>query len=201
MKRITFFLLLIFAIALTACSTAAAKSSTNATQTSDQLPAETQLAAGMLKLETTENKITAEQASDLLVYWQIYRQLSQSDTAAQEEVDALIAQIQAALTPAQLQAIQNMKLSQQDVSAITQGSTTAALSSSSQKNSSATAPNGGGFPPAGGIPGDFSGTGSAVSGGQTQSTRASSNLKSPASVVPSALVEMVIQSLQQKIAA
>jgi hypothetical protein len=45
------------------------------------------LAFGTLKLAGTDQDITPEQAKQLVVYWRVYKELSQSDTAAQAEVD------------------------------------------------------------------------------------------------------------------
>jgi hypothetical protein len=207
MKHPTISILLIFAIALTACSAFSTSAGTNSTQASDELPAGTQLAAGILKLEATENEVTPEQASELLVLWQVYRELSQSDTAAQEEVDALVDQIQENMTTQQMQAITAMQLSQQDVFTAMRSSNVVSTSSSQSNSSSNNAAASGGGMPAGGppdmgggMPADFEGIGGSVtSNGQTQNAQTSSGLESSAGV-PSALVEAVIQVLEQKVA-
>ncbi|PJH74752.1 MAG: hypothetical protein CO064_10305, partial [Anaerolineae bacterium CG_4_9_14_0_8_um_filter_58_9] len=51
---------------------------------------------------------------ELLPLWQEYNELTRSDTAAQAEIDAVVAQIQETMTPQQVQAITDMKLTQQD---------------------------------------------------------------------------------------
>jgi hypothetical protein len=203
MKKVLFNLLIIFTITLTACSTSSTSTANGSTE--NGLPIATQLAVGTLKLAGTDQAVTADQAKDLVVYWETYKQLTQSDTAAQAEFDGLIAQIEEALTADQMQAITDMNITQQDVFASTQGVTVAPSSSSS---STVGAPagsaggggmpvggppaNGGGAPPDGGMPADMSGAVSSTD--QTQNTQTVSS-------VPSALIETVIQSLQQIIAA
>lgn len=209
MKRIILSTLMIFAMTLTACSPLSTASPNGATQTSDELPIGLQLAVGTLKLENTENDITADQAEELMMYWQVYEEVSQSDTAAQEEIDAVIAQIQETMTTKQMQAISDMQISQQDVIAAMQGPTVTTSASQNGSNSGVTVsdggnvagapPDGGGAPPdGGGMPADFGGTGSTANANQTQNAQASSSTASSAGV-PFALVEAVIQVLQQKI--
>jgi hypothetical protein len=172
----------------------------------------TQLAVGILKLAGTDQTVTAEQAKDLIVYWKTYRQLSQSDTAAQAEYDGLITQIEETLTTDQIQAITDMNITQQDVFASLQGVTVTTSSSGSSTVSGPSGgasgggmpagapPDDGGAPPDGGMAGDMGGAASASNTDQTQSTQADSSTGATTSV-PSALIEAVIQSLQEIIAA
>jgi hypothetical protein len=74
------------------------------------LPQSIQLAVGTLMLEETPQAVTAEQAQQLLPLWQMLRTLQQSDTAAQAEIEAVLNQIQKAMTPEQLAAIEGMDL-------------------------------------------------------------------------------------------
>jgi hypothetical protein len=74
------------------------------------LPQPIQLAVGTLMLEETPQAVTAEQAQELLPLWQMLRTLQQSGTAAQAEIEAVLNQIQAAMTPEQLAAIEEMDL-------------------------------------------------------------------------------------------
>ena len=76
-----------------------------------------QLALGILNLDGTENTITPEQAATLLPLWQALRSTMRSGAAAAVEVDALLAQIEETLTPAQLDAIGAMRLTQDDLRA------------------------------------------------------------------------------------
>jgi hypothetical protein len=212
MKKIFFTILAMMAIALSACSNSSS-AVTPLTSTENSLPIAAQLAVGTLKLAGTDQAVTAGQAKDLVVYWETYKQLSQSDTAAQAEYDGLITQIEETLTSDQMQAITDMNISQQDMFASMQGMavTVSNASSSSVSVSSGGAngdgmpaggppADGGGAPPDGGMGGDISSAASASGTGQTQSAQASSSTGASAGI-PSTLIEAVIQSLQQVIAA
>ena len=206
MKRILFPILMIFTIVLTACGPQS--TSTPISSTSSDLAVETQLAVGTLKLNGTDQDISAKQAAELVVYWQVYKELSQSETAAQAEIDGLIAQIQETMTDGQMQAITDMDITQQDVLASMQG---VVIPSSNAGDSKVSVPSGGGMPgggpgdgggapPDGGMPADMDGAAPAASTDQSQSAQAASGTAASAGV-PTALVQAVIQSLQQKIAA
>jgi hypothetical protein len=71
-----------------------------------------QLALGTLQLDGTPNAITASQAKTLLTLWQALRATTQSGASAQAEVNALLGQIEGALTAQQLTAIKDLKLTQ-----------------------------------------------------------------------------------------
>lgn len=205
MRKLFFLTLIILAMALTACSSLSA---TAVSSTTTGLPIETQLAVGTLKLAGTDQDVTADQAKELVVYWEVYKQLSQSQTAAQKELDALVTQIQETMTAEQVSAISEMNITQQDVFASMQGVNVG----SSNSSNSVSVPSGssgggmpaggppadGGAPPDGGISPDMSGAASALNTGQTKSAQSSSGASAN---VPSALVDAVIQLLQKKIAA
>lgn len=204
MKKLLFSLLIVLAALLSACNTASIGTPTSSTN--NDLPISTQLAVGTLKLAESGQDITAEQAEELIIYWQVYKELSQSETAAQAEIDGLVAQIQQTMTDAQLQAITDMAITQQDVFSAMQGTT---FVSSDSSGNTVNAPLGGnmpaGGPPDGGALPDGSGmameTGGAVpAANQAQSSQAGTGLSGTA-VVPSTLIDAVIESLQQKIAA
>jgi hypothetical protein len=72
-----------------------------------------QLAMGTLYLQGTENAVTPEQAEVLLPLWQALQSLQTGETIDQAEVDELLAQIEAAMTPEQMDALDN--LSQEDL--------------------------------------------------------------------------------------
>ncbi len=80
-----------------------------------EMPQVLQLALGTFKLESTAYAIDAEQAAALLPLWKAARSLSQSETAATEEVNAIVKQIQETMTGEQIQAIQGMKLTMRDM--------------------------------------------------------------------------------------
>jgi hypothetical protein len=120
MKKLLYITLLILALTAAACGSAARSNSANPSSTSQngsggELPATTQIALGTLKLDGTDNAVTAEQASELLPLWETLRDLSTSDTAAQQEIQALDTQIQETMTDQQRQAITAMNLTRQDM--------------------------------------------------------------------------------------
>ncbi|MBN2086313.1 MAG: hypothetical protein JW748_13925 [Anaerolineales bacterium] len=90
------------------------------TEYENALPAESQLILGTLLLEDTENAVTPEQAEALLPMWMMMKELTVSDTAATQEKGGLIEQIQETMTAQQIQAIAEMKLTQEDVFAYMQ---------------------------------------------------------------------------------
>jgi len=113
---------LILILVLTACngSSNQAASTTNTSgmnsaQGTTSLSEVNKLLVGTLRLEDTDQAVSAEEATQLLPLWQAYRALSNSDTAAEAEVDALIKQIQSTMTSDQIQAIEAMNLSSQDM--------------------------------------------------------------------------------------
>lgn len=90
------------------------------TGTANQLEGETRLAVGILELDGTENQVSPEQATELLLLWQAVQSLSSSDTAATEEIQGLFDQIEEALTGEQRQAIAEMSLTGETMSEVFQ---------------------------------------------------------------------------------
>lgn len=88
------------------------------TSYSGALPVIGQLAAGTLSLEGGELAVSAEQAAALVPLWQAYRALSQSDTTASAELEALTNQIIETMTSAQIDAINAMQLKQADLGSL-----------------------------------------------------------------------------------
>jgi hypothetical protein len=123
MKK-NFITILLFTLILTACGAAASTQTgnpdggtngNNSSFGSTPLPLAMELVVGTFKLEGTDNAVTADQAAKLLPLWQVYKDLSASSSAAQEEIDALASQIQETMTPAQIQSITDMKLTRREV--------------------------------------------------------------------------------------
>ena len=199
MKPTIFSTLAIIAVTLTACSSLSASTLVSSIQVTDTSPTELQLAIGIFKLEGTENEVTATQAPELLLLWQVYQELIQSDTVAQAEFDALVAQVQETMTAEQIQAIKEMQISQQDVTLAMQGF--GATTASSSNGSNITVPNGGmqaGGPPdmGGSMPADFGGSGGPItSSSQAQNAQTGSGVESSAGVL-SAVIEALIQILE-----
>lgn len=213
MKKNLLPILLLFTLSVTACGSA----QSNPAQASTDLPTETILVVGTLKLEGTQQAVSGEQAKELLVMWQVYQSLSSSGTAAQAEINGLVKQVQGTMTSEQIKTISAMNLTQQDVFAVMQeqeGSMgqprqSSSGSSSTQSNDGFAPPDGGmagGAPPegsmAGGAPpdGDILDMGGAGQSPNTdQSREAGANPGTGGSAnVPTALVEALIQVLEQK---
>jgi len=91
-------------------------SNTQASQRGDtqrqsaELTTEAKIALGTLKLETTDLKVTPEQAKELLPLWKAVKTLPNSDTTSEVEIQALYTQIQETMTAEQMKAINDMGL-------------------------------------------------------------------------------------------
>ena len=206
-------LLILLFLLLTACGGSSQLQPASAS--SNILSIETQLILGTPKLEETDQALTSEQAKELLPMWQVYQDISNSSTAAQEEVDGLIEQIQETLSTGQMQAITEMNLTQQDVFTALQAQNISASSGGGQSSSfsgvSFGPPDGGmpgGGPPdagmgGGALPdggmGEMAGmdnAGPSTSADQSQETEASPGLGRSANVPP-VLIDALIQYLEQ----
>jgi hypothetical protein len=151
MKRL-FTTLTLLTLLISACST----QTPQAAPAQAELNTESKLIVGMFKLDGTDQAVTKDQAKQLVIYWQVYQEISQSDTAAQEEVDGLLKQIAGTLTETQTQAISDLNLSQRDVMSLMQEKgLTGSLPQMSNSSSGGGAAMGAGGPPevgAGGPP-------------------------------------------------
>jgi hypothetical protein len=123
MKISIFFIVLsLFALTISACAPAANAAAPTSVATiditfPDAASLRSQLAYGMLKLDGTSNAVTPAQAKSLLPLWQAILTLSGDDTTASEELTAVQDQITQALTPAQIQAIGTMKITNAELNA------------------------------------------------------------------------------------
>ena len=124
--KIPFLLILILSLIISACSQAASASQTNAAGTpqpgfgTGELSPASKLALGTLKLEGTEQAVSAEQAAELVTLWQAYQALSNSETSSAVELDAVVKQIQKAMTSEQIQAIEAMNITRESMAEIMQ---------------------------------------------------------------------------------
>jgi hypothetical protein len=121
-KMITITVMLVSVVFLAACSSGKTSTTTEAsvgtveavrlsTAYADHaLPVEMQLVVGSLTLKDSDYSLDPELAGTLLPYWKVYDSLLSSDTAAQEEKDALIEQIQDSMSPDQLNYISSLQL-------------------------------------------------------------------------------------------
>ena len=215
MKKFTCIILTILILTLTACSSASTSNDSSSLpqvgSPAGELSASAQLIVGTLKLKETQNAVTAEQAAELLPLWQTMQVLSESDTAADQETEALIAQIQETMTAGQVQAITDMNLTREDMMSILQeqglaiGGGPAGRNTNSQNGNTT---GGGGFRPGsdelpggappGGFPGGGpGGGGSGLSPDQIATARASRQNSSGSFVSP-ILINALIEYLQEK---
>jgi hypothetical protein len=206
MKKLVFVTIVISLIlALSACG-----SSTSATaiaSASNTLSLEGQLLVGTFKLQNTSLAINSTQASTLLPLWETLESLASSNTAASQEVDAVVSQIQSSMNVSQISSITAMKLTQQDLAATaidtgiasnTSSSTSTAKTSTTQQQSGGPT---GGNPPSGasgGIPGgtDVQSITQAQTG---SSASAVTPVASTTSQVSAAMIKAVVELLQKKI--
>jgi len=155
-KTILTFMVLTLLFALVACggTSSTTSNSTGGTgstaDNSTALSLEMQLLLGTIKLEDTDLAVSADQASQLLPLWQALQSLETSDTAASEEIDAVVNQIEATMTSQQMDAITAMKLTQQDVMTVMSN---AGISANDSGASSSTGSSQSGFPAGGFDPG------------------------------------------------
>jgi hypothetical protein len=126
-NKTLFFLPTLVVIVFTAACSGTQQSSTNQTSqnssttvTNGSMSVEEQLAVGTLKLEGTDLAVTADEAKTLLPLWRAVKSLSSSDTTAAEELTALYQQIRDSMTSAQVQEINSMQLTQDDINALEQ---------------------------------------------------------------------------------
>lgn len=123
MKKTVLTLLIILMLTMTACSAPESPGADPRLLTDsyeNALPIPTQLLIGTFHLEGTDLAVTPEQAADLIPLWQVLQSLSESGSAAQEETDALIEQIQETMTREQVQTINEMQLTPEDMFATLQ---------------------------------------------------------------------------------
>lgn len=205
MRKKIIMIFVLIAFILSACSTAQTNTpDTQNTPGNGELPEVTKLVLGTLQLKDTENAVTPEQAKELLPLWQVYLSLADSDTAAQEEIDALVEQIGEMMTPEQTQAIYALQLSQEDMFKLMQESgigmsNRPQVSESSQGGTSGGfgPPDGGGAPPDGGMPGGGMPSGAqSLSEGQIATAQAARGAGGFGGV-PTTLIEAVIAYLQE----
>lgn len=170
MKKASFFLLMCLLLAgLSGCAAQAtpgsARGGAGTGEAVSSLSDVNKFSVGIFKLEDTANDLTAEQAQQMLVLWQAYVQLKDSDTAANQEIQAVMSQIQSAFSSEQLAAIEALNLSARDVNDLMQEKGLSANASAGESSSSTTASGGMGGGPGGGMPGGGGGGGMPGGGG------------------------------------
>ncbi len=112
-------LLLVLIVGLAACGSSSQAETTTGTPGAawatpggffggGEMPESMKLPAGTLMLEDTPLAVTPAQAQELLPLWQMLRALQESSTSSQVEVEVVYKQIQEAMTPEQMAAIEEM---------------------------------------------------------------------------------------------
>jgi hypothetical protein len=154
-------------LALNACGSA---QNSNATATaSTELSQEGQLLVGTFKLESTSLAVSSDQADQLLPLWETLQSLETSGTAASQEIDAVVSQIESTMSAEQISSITAMKLTQQDLAAAVADTAASATTSSSASTTSASSSQiqaGAGAPGGGNPPSDMGGSMPASTGAQ-----------------------------------
>ncbi len=169
-------------------------SSSSSAAAPDPLAPALKLAQGTIDLEGSAEAIDSTTAATLLPLWQLLAELSSSGTAAPEEITAVIDEIQLNMTPAQIKAIDAMKISAGKAAATPRSGSTSASTSGSTAQVAST----GGDPAMGGIlGGDGPMGGGPMPSSSSQSSASTTNTDS-AGQTP-AVIRQVIQLLQSKV--
>ena len=84
---------------------------------SNALPVPSQLALGTIMLKDTPQAVTAAQAAEMLPLWQALQSMTGATSTSEVEINALVTQIQQTMQPAQLEAIANLKITQESMAA------------------------------------------------------------------------------------
>ena len=127
MKKTLFALTLILTLVLSACGGTDATPETSSAGAGglnadyeNALSAQLQLSVGTFNLEDTDLAVNTEQAAELLPLWQVLNGLNESGTAAPEEIDALVVQIEETMTAEQIASIAAMQLTRESMGEIMQ---------------------------------------------------------------------------------
>ncbi len=177
-----------------------------------KMTTEEKLAIGTLKLEGTNQAVTAAEAKQLLPLWKAVKSLTSSSTASQAEIQALYKQIPETMTADQVKAINNMSFTSTDLQTVMKdlgiqpgpvmsGTPGAGISQSAQATRAAQSQNSGGpgGMPGGMPPGDMGGALPGQSQGSAQQTPvAGQSSNRPAGGMDTLLVNAVIQLLQTR---
>lgn len=80
-----------------------------------EMPLATRLGLGTIRLDETDYSVSPEQAAALLPLWKALRSLSESETTASEEIEAIQKQIQDTLTSEQITLIEDMQFTNEEM--------------------------------------------------------------------------------------
>lgn len=228
MMKFLNYVFLIIMIGLAACSPSATASIANDTETTtdtavadnssesntetsqlssdykDALSITGQLAVGTMQLEETDLAVDEIQAAEILPLWQALQALSQSDMAAEAEVEAVLNQIQEEMTPAQIQVIADMALTSESLAEL-QSSGALVMGGFGRRGGQAPDADSGSAPAGrqGGGPGGLGGTGGGPGGlgavdEETRATRQAQFANDDGSMQDVLFTGMVVRLLQSK---
>ena len=209
MKKWMFVMIVVsLVLALSACGSTQNTTATAAAST--MLSEEAQLLVGTFKLESTAMAITSAQASSLLPLWETLQSLASSNTAASQEVDAVVSQIQSSMSAERISSITAMKLTRQDLAAamVDTGTTSTASASASTVKPSAAQLQSGAGASAGGNPHSDTGGGmpgasdvQSVSQTQTGASQAVATAQPGGTTdqVSAAMINALVALLQKRI--
>jgi hypothetical protein len=166
-------------VLLSACTTTTTSidqtfNTTDSQSTSSQ-PESSRLIIGTFQLKGTSNDISPEQAKSLLPLYQMMKTLADSDTAADEEKDAVVRQIKENMTDEQMSSSNGLELTPDTMRTIMQAAgvlLNSGAGNNTAANQSSSGQTGSGSRPAGGPPGDMmfimnvDGPGGQAGGGQ-----------------------------------
>jgi len=198
MKNKIVTIVILMALTLAACSTTSTANLSATSISARSFAGQAELIVAIFRLEGTDQAVTVQQASELLPLWEVMKVLADSDTSAQVEMDATVSEIKERLTPAQLRAIANMKLTEQDISAFEQG-LNATVQSSSESSSSTKSRSELDGPDSGGPGGDS--LGGILAGGSqslTSSTQSAQASGGTSSQVLTELINALIKVLEKR---
>jgi hypothetical protein len=193
-------------LAMSACG--GSQNSSTAATASTALSQEGKLLVGTLKLESTSLAVSSTQAEQLLPLWETMQSLASSGTAASQEVDAVVSQIESTMSAEQISSITSMNLTQQDLAAVVvdTGASSTISGTASTTNASSIRLQAGAGETVGGIPPTDVGGMPVSSGGpstdqiQNGSTQAvNSQTTGTTSQVSPALINALVVLLQKKI--
>lgn len=165
----------------------------------------TELLAGTLELEETDQAVTAEQAPELLTLWKAYLTLDGEDTTSDEELAALVQQVAGEMTTEQMAAVEAMSLSNEDLAAIlqAQGVQVAGVAAGEAAGSAA-APSGGEMVAGGeamaGVGGDMTGQMTGMTAGAATGETGAEQAAGGDDATSTAMLEAVITVLDAKVA-
>lgn len=210
LKWIPVIAVLVIGLALAGCGASTSASTPAGRTDSAQLTDAETLALGTLKLEETAQAVDAGQAAELLPLWKAAQSLGASSTITSQEMDALYAQIRGAMTPAQIEAIDAMNYSADDIAQMqsTLGvGLPAVAADSTDAPTQASAPAGapvdglGAAPDGGGIPAGGDLAGMAPPSGDTSGVGSSARQASSQPLNVNIFIAPLIELLKSKVAA